>query len=53
MNRVILNHAVPDLLEEVDPPDELAKQVHDYNSLSTLPGISPFFLDALLPCVLC
>jgi len=51
MNRIILNCGVPDLLEEINPPDDLAKQVHNYDGLSTLSGISPFFIDAFLLCV--
>ena len=39
---------VPDLLEEVNLPDNLTKQVRDYDGLSTLSCISPFLLDVLL-----
>jgi hypothetical protein len=49
MDWIILSRSFRDLLEQVDPPDDLAKQFRDYDSLSTLPGISPFPLDAFLP----
>jgi hypothetical protein len=48
MDWVILNSGIPNLREEIDPLDDLAKQVHEYDCLSTLSGISPSFLDALL-----
>jgi hypothetical protein len=45
---IILNSGIPNLLEEINPLDNLTKQVHKYDCLSTLSGISPFPLDALL-----
>jgi hypothetical protein len=29
MNGIILNRGIPNLLEEIDPSDYLAKQVHE------------------------
>jgi hypothetical protein len=48
MNRIILNSDVPNLLEEIDPLDKLAKQVDKRDCLSALSGVSPSFLDTLL-----
>jgi hypothetical protein len=48
MDCIILSRIVPDLLEEVDPTDDLTKQVRDYDCLSTLSPVSPFSLYALL-----
>lgn len=51
MDWIILHCGVSDLLEEVDPPNDLAEEVHNYDRLPALPGKSPFILDASLPCV--
>jgi hypothetical protein len=49
MDWIILKSGIPNLLEEIDTFDDLAKQVHEYNGLSTFSGISPSFVNTLLP----
>jgi hypothetical protein len=49
MDWIILKSDIPNLLEEIDTFDDLAKQVHEYNCLSTLSGISPSFINTLSP----
>ena len=46
MHWIILNGRVPNLLENVNPFDHFGEQVSEDNRLSTLPSISPSFLDA-------
>lgn len=48
VNRIILNGRVNNLLEKIDPLDNLAEQVCDNDCLSTISFISPSFLDTLL-----
>ena len=48
MHRIVLNRNIPDLLENVDPPDNLIEYVPQYNSLSTLASVLPPFLYAFL-----
>lgn len=45
MHRIVLNRNITDLLEDVDPPDDLVEYVLQYNSLSTLASVFPSFLD--------
>jgi hypothetical protein len=48
MDRVILNNSVPNLLEEINPLDDLTEEVHEDNGLSALSRIAPSFVNALL-----
>jgi len=48
MHWIVLNCNIPDLLEGVDPPDNLVEYVPQYNSLSALASVLPPFLNAFL-----
>jgi hypothetical protein len=48
MHRIVLNRNIPQLLENVDPPDDLVEYVPQYHSLSALASVLPPVLDAFL-----
>jgi len=48
MSRIVLNRIVPNLLENVDPPDGLVEYVSQYDGFSALASVLPPFLDAFL-----
>jgi hypothetical protein len=48
MGRIVLHSGIPNLLEKVNPLNNLIKEVSEDNCLSGLPGVSPPLLDALL-----
>ena len=48
MHRIVLDHSIPNLLENVDPPNNLVEYVPQDNSLSALASVLPPFLDTLL-----
>jgi hypothetical protein len=48
MHRIALNRNIPDLLEDVDPLDDLLEYVPEYNSLSALASVLPSPPNAFL-----
>jgi hypothetical protein len=49
MCRVVLNGSISNLLEGINPPNNLSKHVPDYDNLSILTNIFPSRLDRSLP----
>jgi hypothetical protein len=49
MCRIILNGNIADLLERIDPPNDLFEDVSDYNNLSVLASVFPSRLYRLSP----
>jgi tetrahydromethanopterin S-methyltransferase subunit B len=48
MSRIVLHRDVPDLLESIDPSDNLLKDVPNNDSLSTLANKFPSSIDRYL-----
>jgi len=48
MHLIVLDRNIPDLLENIHPPDNLVEYVPQDNSLSALASVLPPFVDAFL-----